>query len=390
VTEVVLEVGPTTVAGHSQVSPELVAAAFEFIDDELGILDDQVVAAQDLWNALMSAHLGSGVDTAVLICPTWWAQSRIDRVRTAACTAAATAVVLQRTAMLRAGMTQRRSAIIEIAPEFVVVTPPAGGNSVLSRRDRPAVLAGEVLALVGASAMLVDVPAGVLDAEPLAQAIADRAHSVGVAVVFADEYSVRRAVCALRAEPGDIATRDTSARAKKDHRRAVAALASVASTVAFGLLVRPDGGGPAGDTMRLLVEGRVGVMVPAAWTVQRVTSGPGSARVEIVSPSNADVALLVTQSSPTDGEGLAATADVLLAALALEPEGVFIDFNASGHRAGKDAVTYREVRVSRHVTWAVFTDGAVRIAIGCQSAPGGEDLIRTACDQAIGSAHAVF
>ena len=28
--------------------------------------------------------------------------------------------------------------------------------------------------------------------------------------------------------------------------------------------------------------------------------------------------------------------------------------------------------------------------IGCQSAPGHEDLVRFACDQAIGSAHAVF
>jgi len=38
----------------------------------------------------------------------------------------------------------------------------------------------------------------------------------------------------------------------------------------------------------------------------------------------------------------------------------------------------------------VLIDGSLRIAIGCQSAPGHEDAVRQACDQAVRSAHAVF
>ena len=38
----------------------------------------------------------------------------------------------------------------------------------------------------------------------------------------------------------------------------------------------------------------------------------------------------------------------------------------------------------------MLTDDDVRIAIGCQSGPGREWLVRDACDQAIQSAHAVF
>jgi type VII secretion-associated protein (TIGR03931 family) len=51
-------------------------------------------------------------------------------------------------------------------------------------------------------------------------------------------------------------------------------------------------------------------------------------------------------------------------------------------------VTYREVRADRHVAWTVLVDGDVRIAIGCQSPPGREELVQDACEQAIRSAHA--
>src|SRR4029077_9102531 len=40
--------------------------------------------------------------------------------------------------------------------------------------------------------------------------------------------------------------------------------------------------------------------------------------------------------------------------------------------------------------WAVLVDDSLRIAIGCQSAPGHEEAVREACDQAIRSAHGVF
>jgi len=38
----------------------------------------------------------------------------------------------------------------------------------------------------------------------------------------------------------------------------------------------------------------------------------------------------------------------------------------------------------------VLIDESLRIAIGCQSAPGDEEAVREACDQAVRSAHAVF
>jgi hypothetical protein len=37
----------------------------------------------------------------------------------------------------------------------------------------------------------------------------------------------------------------------------------------------------------------------------------------------------------------------------------------------------------------VLLDGAVRISVGCQSRPGGEDAVRDVCEQAVRSAHAV-
>ena len=45
-----------------------------------------------------------------------------------------------------------------------------------------------------------------------------------------------------------------------------------------------------------LVEGRVALTVPATWPTQRVIAGPGSARVQVTSPSDPEVALHVTQS----------------------------------------------------------------------------------------------
>jgi type VII secretion-associated protein (TIGR03931 family) len=142
--------------------------------------------------------------------------------------------------------------------------------------------------------------------------------------------------------------------------------------------------------MTLLVEGRVGVMVPAQWVVQRVTSGPGSARLQVVSPTDADIAVNVTQSSLTPRQSHQQVAEALRSALRHEPDGVFVDFNPSDRRAGQPALTYREVRADHHITWVVLVDESLRIAIGCQSAPGQEEAVREVCDQAIQSAHAVF
>jgi type VII secretion-associated protein (TIGR03931 family) len=142
--------------------------------------------------------------------------------------------------------------------------------------------------------------------------------------------------------------------------------------------------------MTLLVERRVGVMVPAQWTVQRVTSGPGSARVQVVSPRDSGVALHVTQSSLPPQSSLEQVAGSVRNALDEEPEGVFVDFNPSDRRADRPVVTYRELRADHRIAWFVLLDRSVRIAVGCQSPPEREEAVREACDEAIQSAHAVF
>jgi type VII secretion-associated protein (TIGR03931 family) len=138
----------------------------------------------------------------------------------------------------------------------------------------------------------------------------------------------------------------------------------------------------------VLVEGNVALTIPVGWRAQRVVAGPGSARVQITSPSDPEAALHVTQT-PTPGETLTDAADRLRRAIDAEPAGVFVDFNPAGASAGRPAVTYREVRVTHHVRWTVLVDGSLRISIGCQSRPAAEDAVRDACEQAVRTAHAV-
>jgi type VII secretion-associated protein (TIGR03931 family) len=142
-------------------------------------------------------------------------------------------------------------------------------------------------------------------------------------------------------------------------------------------------------SMTWLTEGRVAVSVPSSWNAQRITSGPGSARVQVVSPTDHTIAVHITQSAGMPHTGLAATAHSLRAAWQEEPEGVFVDFDPSARRAGRHAVTYREIRADRHIEWTVLVEDTVRIAIGCQSAPGREHLVRDMCDRAIESAHEI-
>ena len=58
-------------------------------------------------------------------------------------------------------------------------------------------------------------------------------------------------------------------------------------------------------------------------------------------------------------------------------------------RAGRMAVTYREVRSGHDITWTVVVDGGVRIGIGCQAAPGRRADIDAVCDEAVRTARAI-
>jgi type VII secretion-associated protein (TIGR03931 family) len=147
-----------------------------------------------------------------------------------------------------------------------------------------------------------------------------------------------------------------------------------------GLPAPPGGAGPT------VVEGRMAVRIPAEWTVQRVTGGPGARRLQATSPDDPGIALHLTSSYAPEAV-LADAADVLARAIAGEPPGVFVDFRAESTVAGRPAVTYRELRPGRVITWVVVQTGSTRISIGCQCPPGRDGAIRAVCDDAVRSAH---
>lgn len=370
-TETVLEVGPRRIRGPNSVPPEWVSAALECIDDDIALLDDRPVAVQELWQDVMRAAAGEEAGTLVVICPTWWPSARTDRAREAAHAVAEDVVVLQRTELLRAVAAPRRPTIVELAGDLVVVTHADGRAVVVAHHGDAATTAAAVASAVGTwPVVLIDAP----DA-----AIVGRLRSDGIEVLEVDEDAVRREVLRFRR------IERPPANARRGRRPWVAAVLVGAVAVAAAALH----GGTTADSTAWLVEGRVGILVPADWTVQHVTTGPGSARVQIASPSRGDVAVHLTQSIGVPDERLEVTAAALRAALDAETPGVFLDFNAADHRADRNAVTYREVRADHTVAWAVLVDGRVRIAIGCQSPKGEEQLVREACEQAIRSAHAV-
>jgi type VII secretion-associated protein (TIGR03931 family) len=138
----------------------------------------------------------------------------------------------------------------------------------------------------------------------------------------------------------------------------------------------------------LLVEGHVAMEVPAQWPIQRIVAGPGSARVQVTSPSDPEVALHLTQSQLPIAT-LSATAESLEHAIDAEPTGVFVDFNPAGTSAGRSAITYREIRSAHDIQWIIVIDKAIRISIGCQSRHGQPDAVRQVCDRAVQSARAV-
>jgi type VII secretion-associated protein (TIGR03931 family) len=392
VTEVVIEVGPCAIRGPNVARAECISTALECIDDDVALLDERIVPVQNLWDDVISAVAGDGIDAIVVVCPTWWSSQRVDRVRMAALTVAPTVTVLHRTEMFRDGVAHRVTTIVELAPDLVVVSRPAADIAVLTRDVDSSGDTDSVVAAVGPSAaVLLDAPVGVEGAERLAVTVAECLHLRGIPVSFAPDVML----AGVRTRPSDDAASGAavSPPAAFRDRRGAAVLAGVlsASVLCVGFSLRGDNNQPTEEVpMTFLIEGRIGVMVPADWAAQRITSGPGSARVQVVSPNDSDVALHITQSVGQPDSGLAEMSTALLAALGTQPAGVFVDFNPSDTRGGKPAVTYRELRRDHETHWAVQVDGAVRIAIGCQSARGHERSVSEVCERAIRSAHAVF
>ena len=140
-----------------------------------------------------------------------------------------------------------------------------------------------------------------------------------------------------------------------------------------------------GSAAAIVVEGRMSVRIPAGWTVQRVTGGPGARRLQAAAPDDPRNILHLTWSYAPETTQADAAA-VLERAIADEPPGVFADFRAEATVAGRPAVTYREFRPGRVITWVVVLTGSTRISIGCQSPPGRDGDIRAVCEDAVRSA----
>ncbi|OBF42242.1 type VII secretion-associated protein [Mycobacterium sp. ACS1612] len=360
----VVEVGPTTVRGACRARAQWVSAGIEAIDDDLVLIDEHPVDVADVWRTILRDAVGGSVDTVTLVFPTWWSSARVERVRAAADSVAGDVMVMRRAQVLP----DDRTVLIEAAPEFVVVSAPSGVVAVVRDEERLAA------AIPPRSRVVVDVSDG-------QRAIADRLRRNGVDVTIAAADWVEDALATGFEEDRP-----------KPRRGVTAVVAGTLLTVAAlcGVYVaRPEA--PAATVpMTLLVEGRLGVMVPARWPVERITPGPGSARLQLVSPEDRDVALHITQSTLAPQQSGQQVEDALRRAFSEAPDGVFVDFEPAGERAGRAVLTYRETRADRHIDWFVLTDESLRIAIGCQSAPGREASVREACDEAIRSAHAVF
>lgn len=159
---------------------------------------------------------------------------------------------------------------------------------------------------------------------------------------------------------------------------AVLALAGTVLSIRFGPMPKQ----PSGITV---VEGRMAVRIPEHWTVERVTGGPGSRRLQVTDPRDSRIAVHLTSAYAPETT-LAQAAEVLSRAIDGEPPGVFVDLRTADEVAGRPAVTYRELRSGRVIAWAVVLAGSTRISVGCQCPPGREAEVRAACDDAVRSA----
>ncbi|MGO9151730.1 type VII secretion-associated protein [Mycobacterium sp.] len=403
----VIEVGPGTIrrlccGTGTVVDAEMCAAALDAIDDRVALVDGSPVAVDSLWRTVLrSLDCGSG-DGLTVVHPSWWPPSRVGVV-TAAAPGPNQLEAHPRSWLLTQAWSDTgpdATVVVEIAGRLVAVA--AAEVVAVPRTMQPPTVADQVASLIAATTravVLIDAPDTVAGAAALATLIADAVRDGGAQTVTeikdARLRQLARRASQLRSD-SDKPRSAAGARGSRSRARGLAWLAAagvvvVAAVPAVGALATMGRHGvPAVHTTptTFLVEGRVALTVPANWPTQRVVGGPGSARVQVTSPSDPEVALHVTQS-PVAGETLSGTAERLKRALDAEPAGVFIDFNPYGTSAGRPAVTYLEVRTGHQVRWTVLLEGVVRISVGCQSRPGGEDAVRDVCEQAVRSAHAV-
>ncbi|MGV0626191.1 type VII secretion-associated protein [Mycolicibacter minnesotensis] len=392
----VIEMGPGTVHRLccGAVESTLATAALEWIDESFGLLEGHPVPVRDLLRDVLSCP--QPADSLEVIHPSWWPARRVALVTGAAPAQDVTA--RPRAELLFDGFGAEM--VVEVATALVAVTT-ATEVSAEPRLGAPDQVADAVARRVAATVrgrgggVVIDAPIGVGGAAALAEMIERRLRPQLPVTVSAALPPVACAADppATAADPPATAADPPATAGGRAGRRLrllpMAAAVGLAIPVALGVVAhRPP---QTADPARYLVEGRVAVQVPADWLVRRAAGGPGSARVEVVSPADPQLALHITQA-PAVSDALAGVAEPLRRGLLradADSPGVFVGFDAAGASAGRPAVTYRELRSGRQIDWAVVVDGAVRIGIGCQSGPGGENAVRQVCEQAVRSARAV-
>ncbi|MCV7233240.1 type VII secretion-associated protein [Mycobacterium branderi] len=363
------------------------AAALDGVDDPVALVDDRPAAVESLWRTVLQSLLCQHPGRLILIHPSWWTQTRIATVAAAA-QGLADDVELKPRTWLLAQRSPLPTVVVEIADRLVVITGSA--LQAEPRRGEPEQVAEAVARGIArmanrAATVVIDAPGSVPGADVVATMIAERLPD-RLAVTQVDDARLQR--LAVSAVSGDEQAVDAVVRGRRRYRGFIVLVPLIAA--ALGVIAYSHHGPPPGGGMAttFLVEGRVAVEVPAGWTTQRVIAGPGSARVQVTSPSDPQLALHVTQS-PVGAETLAGAAESLKHAIDAEPAGVFVDFDPTGVSGGRPAVTYREVRAEHDIRWSVVLDGQVRIAIGCQNRRGDEGGMHDVCELAVRSAHAL-
>lgn len=377
---------------------DTVRAALDAIDDQVALVGEGPVAVEALWETALRSAIRGHCGALVVVHPSWWSAARVAVLRAAGAAAAGEVRTRTRTSLLMRASSAAPDAtvVIEIAERLVAIT--ASEVTAVPRNAEPRSVARDVAGIVAGmspAAVLIDTPRSVPGATALATLIAAAVRGCGQGSPNTLELNdIRLAQLARPARPARAGATPTGA--ARWRGRTLSALGAAVVVVAAAAPMAATMGGPGvvaptpveTAPTTFLVEGRVALSVPASWSTQRVISGPGSARVQVTSPTDPEVALHITQS-PVAGDTLSGAAERLKRAIDTEPPGVFIDFNPSTTSAGRPAVTYREVRAGHHVRWTVLLDGPVRISIGCQSRAGDEGPVRDACERAVRSAHAI-
>lgn len=377
---------------------DVIRAALEAIDDRVALVGERPVPVAALWEAALRSATCRSAGDMVVVHPSWWSPSRVGVVTGAAARVAGEVRARPRSWLLRQASRAEPTVVVEITERLVAIT--ASDVTAVPRNADPPSVAEDVAEVITGTApatVLIDTPNSVTGASALAASIADAMRGGGRAAPDMVEINDSRLVRLARtAAPAPTVPSESDAAPRPRRPRMLGALgaAAVAVAAAAPAAMAPRGPGEAppkpveAAATTFLVEGRVALSVPAAWPTRRVVTGPGSARVQVTSPADPEVALHITQS-PVAGETLGGTAERLKRAIDAERPGLFVDFNPSGTSAGRPAVTYREVRPGHHVRWTVLLDGPVRISVGCQSRPDDEGAVRDACERAVRSAHAI-